>query len=57
MVLKVLAAIALGLLVARIFFREQLALLGKKLDRLVNVLILAMIITWIILALFQWIAT
>jgi hypothetical protein len=53
--LQKLLAFALGAaLVGHIFFRPQLRQLGRKIDRLVTLLVIAIVITWIGQLLYLW---
>jgi hypothetical protein len=53
--LQKLLALALGVtVVGHIFFRPQLRQLGRKLDRLVTLMVVAIVITWAGQLLYLW---
>jgi hypothetical protein len=53
--LQKLLALALGAaVVGHIFFRPQLRQLGRKIDRLVTLLVIAIVVTWIGQLLYLW---
>jgi len=53
--LQKLLAVALGaVVVGHIFFRPQLRQLGRKLDRLVTLMVVAIVITWLGQLVYLW---
>lgn len=53
--LQKLLALALGAaVVGHIFFRPQLRLLGRKIDRLVTLMVVAIAITWLGQLVYLW---
>ena len=53
--LQKLIAFALGVtVVGHLFFRPQLARLGRRIDRLVTLMVVAIVITWIGQLLYLW---
>lgn len=53
MLTKALVWIAIGLFVGKIVFRRQFKGLGKQLDRLVNVAIIAFLLSYVLLGVMQ----
>jgi uncharacterized membrane protein len=53
--LQKLLALALGaVVVGHIFFRPQLRQLGRKLDRLVTLMVIAIVLTWLGQLIYLW---
>jgi hypothetical protein len=53
--LQKLLALALGAaVVGHIFFRPQLKQLGRRIDRLVTLMVVAIVITWVTQLLYLW---
>lgn len=53
--LQKLLALALGAaLVGHIFFRPQLRQLGRKIDRLVTIMVVAIVLTWLGQLVYLW---
>lgn len=50
---KLVLGVAVSLFLARIFFRRQLRGLGTQLDRLVNATIIAFVLTYVIIGLYE----
>jgi hypothetical protein len=54
--LQKLLALALGaVVVGHIFFRPQLRQLGRKLDRMVTIMVVAIVITWLGQLTYLWV--
>ena len=54
--LQKLLALALGaVVVGHIFFRPQLRQLGRKLDRLVTMMVVAIVLTWLGQLVYLWV--